>query len=439
MLTNAAVKAARPRAAAYKLFDQGGLHLYVAPTGRKSFRMRFRLGGKEQLLTIGAVPEVSLNDARVRCDQVRSQLSRGEDPRVVEFAQTGAARAFEKVARQWHAHMRRRWTDVHAGDVLRTLERDVFPAIGEMPIGAITVPVILNALRVIEDRGSLETARRVRQRISAVFGFAMAEDLVDQDPAAIVGKALTPPAPARHHPALLEVVDARALLAAAELVDVAPVVRLASRFLALTAVRLAAVRGARWDEIEDLDGPAPLWRVPAARMKLAAAKKLDAKNDHIVPLSRQAVQLLRVAVSTFPRRGSSDLIFPVGVGEKAIGEAAIGALYARAGFGGRHVPHGWRATFATILNELCPGEHTAIDRALAHSPKDKVAAAYDRSEQLARRRRLFQAWADELDGADAAGAARAAVACPPRGGESREGSPAGHRVGGPSALRDVSG
>ncbi len=405
MLTNAAVKAARPRAAAYKLFDQGGLHLYVAPTGRKSFRMRFRFGGKEQLLTIGAVPEVSLNDARVRCDQVRAQLGRGEDPRAVEFAQTGAVRAFENVARQWHAHMRRRWTDVHAGDVLRTLERDVFPAIGEMPIGAITVPVILNALRVIEDRGSHETARRVRQRISAVFGFAMAEDLVDQDPAAIVAKALTPPAPARHHPALLEIVDARALLAAAELVDVAPVVRLASRFLALTAVRLAAVRGARWDEIEDLDGPAPLWRVPAARMKLAAAKKLDAKNDHIVPLSRQAVQLLRVAVSIFPRRGPSDLIFPGGVGEKAIGEAAIGTLYSRAGFGGRHVPHGWRATFATILNELCPGEHTAIDRALAHSPKDKVAAAYDRSEQLARRRRLFQAWADELDGADGAGAA----------------------------------
>lgn len=231
MLTNAAVKAARPRAAAYKLFDQGGLHLYVAPTGRKSFRMRFRFGGKEQLLTIGAVPEVSLIDARARCDQVRAQLGRGEDPRAVEFAQTGAARAFESVARQWHAHMRRRWTDVHAGDVLRTLERDVFPAIGEMPIGAITVPVILNALRVIEDRGSLETARRVRQRISAVFGFAMAEDLVDQDPAAIVAKALTPPAPPRHHPALLEIVDARALLAAAELVDVAPVVRLASRFV----------------------------------------------------------------------------------------------------------------------------------------------------------------------------------------------------------------
>jgi integrase len=262
-----------------------------------------------------------------------------------------------------------------------------------MPIGAVTVPVLLNALRAIEERGSLETARRVRQRISAVFGFAMAEDLVDQNPAAIVGRALTPPAPARNHPALLEIVDARALLAAAEMVDVAPAVKLASRFLALTAVRLAAVRGARWAEIEDLNGTAPLWRVPAARMKLAAAKKLDPKNDHLVPLSRQAVQLLQRARANMHSGDANmhDLIFA------GVGEAAIGALYVRAGFGGRHVPHGWRATFATILNERLPEEHAAIDRALAHSPKDKVAAAYDRSEQLARRRRLFQEWADELD------------------------------------------
>jgi integrase len=410
MLNNAAVKAARPRAAAYKLFDQGGLHLYVAPTGRKSFRMKFRMAGKEQLLTIGAVPEVSLNAARARCDQVRAQLGRGEDPRTAEFAQAGAARAFEDVARQWHAHTRRRWTEVHASDVLRTLERDVFPAIGAMPIGAITVPVILNALRVIEERGSLETARRIRQRISAVFGFAMAEDLVDQDPAAIVAKALTPPAPTRHHPALLETTDARALLAAAELVDVASAVKLASRFLALTAVRLAAVRGARWEEIHDIDGPTPFWRVSASRMKLAAAKKLDAKNDHIVPLSRQAVAILHEIRVKLHRDDANlhGLIFERTTGQP-IGEKAIGAMYDRAGFAGRHVPHGWRASFATILNELCPGEHTAIDRALAHSPKDKVAAAYDRSEQLARRRRLFQAWADELDGAAApAGAAAAA-------------------------------
>jgi hypothetical protein len=160
MLTNAAVKAARTRAAAYKLFDQGGLHLYVAPTGRKSFRIKFRFGGKELLLTIGAVPEVSLDAARARCDQVRVQLGRGEDPRTCEIVQTGKACPFENVARQWHAHMRQRWTNVHAGDVLASLERDVFPAIGAMPIRTVTVPVILNALRVIQEGGGLVTASR---------------------------------------------------------------------------------------------------------------------------------------------------------------------------------------------------------------------------------------------------------------------------------------
>lgn len=404
MLTNAAVKAARPRAAAYKIFDERGLHLLVAPNGRRSFRMKFRIEGREQLLTFGTWPEISLLDARARCEAARDQLGRGEDPRAVANSQSSNVQIcmFEGIGRRWHAHMRPRWTAVHAGDVLASLERDVFPAIGAMPIGAITTPVVLAALRMIEARGSLETAKRVRQRMSAVFAFAIAEGLAEQDPAAIVGRALMPPPPARHLPALIEIEEARDLLAAAELVDVAPVVKRASRFLALTAVRLAAVRGARWEEIEDLDGPAPVWRVPAARMKLAAAKKLDATNDHVVPLSRQAVQLLRAAHHL---AGAGKLIF-ADSDDRPIGEAAIGDLYKRAGFAGRHVPHGWRATFSTILNEARPGDRGQIDRALGHAggkrDKDeeginrKVEGAYNRSKLLVRRRELFQAWADLL-------------------------------------------
>lgn len=393
MLTNAAVKAARPRAAAYKLADAGGLHLYVAPTGRKSFRMRCRVAGREQLLTFGAWPEISLEAARARCAEAREQLARGEDPRTGRPRARTAA-SFETLARRWHEHMRRRWTAVHAGDVLASLERDVLPAIGAMPLAAITPPVVLGALRLVEQRGRLETARRVRQRISAVFAFSMSEGLVDSDPAAIVGRALMPPGPQRQQPALLELGDARELLAAVDQLAAAPATKLASRFLALTAVRLAAVRGARWAEIEDLEGEAPLWRVPAARMKLAAAKKLEARNDHLVPLSAAAVAVLRAALDL--HRGDADLftvlIFPGRAAGAAIGEAAIGALYDRAGFAGRHVPHGWRATFATILNERMPEERYSIDAALAHAPKDKVEAAYNRSEQLARRRRIFDEW-----------------------------------------------
>ncbi len=401
MLTNAAVKAARPRAAAFKLSDERGLHLFVAPNGRKTFRWRFQWAGREQLLTIGAWPEISLDAARARAELARERRDRGEDPRIVGAAALQVHR-FDDIGRRWHEHMLPRWTAVHAGDVIASLERDVFPAIGAMPIGAITVPVVLNALRSVEQRGRLETARRVRQRISAIFSFAIAEGLVETDPAAIVGRALMPPAPARHHPAVLEIAEARELLAAAELVDVAPVVKLASRFLALTAVRLAALRGARWSEIEDLDGAAPLWRIPAARMKLAAAKKKDSANDHLVPLSVQAVDVLRAAA-----RGGQDplsLIFAAGTGGQ-IGEAAIGALYARAGFAGRHVPHGWRATFSTILNEQRPEDRAQIDRALGHVAgkgvleegiNRKVEGAYNRSQLLRGRRELFQAWADDL-------------------------------------------
>lgn len=416
MLTNAAVKAARPRAAAYKLTDGGGLHLYIAPTGLRSFRWRCRIGGKEQLLTLGSWPEMSLDQARSARDLARQQLGRGEDPRQARAGEDPQAQTFEVIGRAWHAHMLQRWTPVHAADVLASLERDVFPAIGAMPIGAITVPVILNVLHAIEARGSVVTAHRVRQRISRVFRHAKRQQLVDRDPAADIDDLMAIAPPVEHHASLLEIDDIRALLAAAELVDVAPAVKLASRFLALTAVRLAAVRGARWDEIEDLDGAAPLWRVPAARMKLAAAKKLDARNDHLVPLSRQASELLRSLRSS---SDGSGLIFD-GAGGRAIGEAAIGALYDRAGFSGRHVPHGWRASFSTILNDRHPEHRAAIDKALGHAGDGKaekeaginrkVEAAYNRSGErlahIALRAQLFQAWADELDG-PATGAAAA--------------------------------
>ncbi|MGR6329193.1 tyrosine-type recombinase/integrase [Sphingomonas sp. XXL09] len=394
MLNNAVVKAARPRAAAYKLTDAGGLHLYVAPTGLRSWRWRFRIDGREQLLTIGSFPDVSLDQARSRRDGAAAARARGEDPRAVStVGDIGGPRTFEEEARRWYQHMLPRWTEVHAGDVLASLDRDVFPAIGAMPIGAITPPVVLNAMRSVEQRGRRETARRICQRISAVFRFAIAEGIVDNDPAQHVGRALMPPRPARRQPALLRAAEARELLNAVDQLGGADIIKAASRFLALTAVRLAAVRGACWDEIEDLDGDAPLWRVPAARMKLARAKKDDAANDHLVPLSRQAAQLLR---SLRTSSNDSGLIFAGRAGGQ-MGEAAIGALYARAGFTGRHVPHGWRATFATVLNELQPEARSAIDRALAHAPKDKVEAAYNRAELLERRRDLFQAWADQLD------------------------------------------
>ncbi|THG40451.1 tyrosine-type recombinase/integrase [Sphingomonas olei] len=395
MLTNAAVKAARPRAAAYKLGDGAGVHLYVAPTGLKSFRWRFRYGGKEQLLTLGSYPEVDLVAARARADAARAQLARGEDPR----AQSSRVETFEAAARAWHAVQAEGWTAVHAADVLVSLERDVFPAIGAEPLDAIAPADVLELLRAVERRGARETARRLRQRISAVFELAIGEGWCSADPAEKVGRGLKKPAAVRHHAALMTIADARQLLAEVARLDASRGAKLASTFLALTAMRWAAVRGAQWVEIEDLDGAAPIWRVPAARMKLAAAKKADAAHDHVVPLSPAAVAVLRQAraLQRFDA-APGGLVFR-GTGQAGpLGEAAIGALYARTSFAGRHVPHGWRATFSTIMNETMPHERGAIDQALGHTLKSedgsaaKVEGAYNRSQQLDRRRRIFDAW-----------------------------------------------
>lgn len=425
MLTNAAVKAARPRAVAYKLADAGGLHLYIAPTGLRSWRWRFRISGREQLLTIGSFPDVGLDQARVARDQAREALDRGEDPRASRAGDDPKARAFEYIARAWHAHMLDRWTPVHAADVLASLERDVFPLIGDMPIAGITEPTVLNVVHQIEARGSIVTGGRVRQRMSRVFRFAKAQGLIQRDPAADVDDMLALVPQVRHHHALTKIGEVRDLLTAAELIAVPAEVRSASLFLALTAARFAAVRGARWCEIEDLDGPMPLWRIPAARMKLRAAKKLDAANDHVVPLSRQAVTLLRSLWASARASASFDksaLIFAAATG-RPIAEGAIGAIYKRAGYTGRHVPHGWRASFSSVLNVIHPEHRAAIDKAIGHvgdgkAEKEeginrKVEGAYNRTDgqgaHLLLRAQLFQRWADELM-PPAGGAPVAAVA-----------------------------
>jgi integrase len=413
MLTSASVKAARPQERAYKRYDQGGLLLYVSSTGTRSFRYRFRWRGREQLLTIGTYPEISLDQARAVRDRALQQLARGVDPRIIEASEL-EVRCFEGAARAWYQHRLAGWTPVHAADVIASLERDIFPVLGGTALDDIRPPLILQVLRAIEHRGSVETARRLQQRVAKIFAYAKSEGWTDANPAEGVTEALARGRAVRRQPALVDAVELRQLLAAAELVDAAPAVKLASRFLALTAVRLAAVRGARWSEIEDLDGHEPIWRVPAARMKLAAAKKLDPSNDHLVPLSPAAVEVLRAArMNMHPHDvevHGAPLIFPGRGGAAPIGEGAIGGLYDRAGFGGRHVPHGWRAAFSTILNEQRPEERGAIDRALGHvaGGRDeaeqginrKVEGAYNRATHLPRRRALFATWAAILAGAD---------------------------------------
>jgi integrase len=253
-----------------------------------------------------------------------------------------------------------------------------------MSIKDITPPIILDLLRGVEGRGAVETAHRLRQRISAAFVFAMAEGRAESDPAAVVRGALSPVTKGEQ-PAVTTIEEAREVLQAAEAVSAHPVTRLALRLLALTAVRPGEVRGARWSEfaLDDLD---PVWSIPAERMKM--------KRDHVVPLSRQAVETMdALRVLT----GRNELCFPsVRHNHKPMSENAIGYLINRAGYNGRHVPHGWRAAFSSIMNERRPTDRQVIDQMLAHVPKDKVEGAYNRAQHLTRREHIAQEWADLL-------------------------------------------
>lgn len=400
MLTNATVKAAQPAARPYKLHDSGGLHLLVRPTGSKTFRMKYRRHGKEQLLTIGSWPEVSLGDARARRDQARDRLDRNVDIKV-NAAAVGLS-TFEQLARQWHERRKGRWSPEHAADVLASLERDVFPAIGELAPRAIDAQAVLRLLTEVEARGRIETARRLRERISGVFRFGIPLHVCDSDPAALIADELSPRPVQRPQAALTDLTQVVKLLSDVDALDASPVAKLASRFLALTAPRLSSLRFARRGEIEGVDWNQddsciddPLWRIPPAHMKLTKVKKADPAAEHVIPLSRQAVAVLRALHGI---TGPTELLFPGRRRGRPIGEGAIGDLYDSAGYAGRHVPHGWRASFSTILNDRFPGEQSLIDQALAHAGhKGKVEAAYNRARHLERLRDLFQRWADMVD------------------------------------------
>lgn len=402
MLTDQRCRAAKARDKPYKLADSMGLHLYVSTTGHRSWRMKYRFGGKERRLVFGAYPEVSLKEARDLRDEARRLLRRGEDPgaaRKAATAASGSAVTLETIARQWHANQSTLWTKKHAAAVLDSLVDEVFPTLGSKPIGAITPPQIRELLEKIQARGAVETAHRIRGRLSAIHDMAIAAGLADSDPAAAVGKALKPIRKGRQ-PALLKLEQARDFLEAVEALPAHPLTKLASRLIALTAVRPGVVRFTpRIAEFEELDGEAPLWRIPPERMKLPLEEKEDESFEFLVPLSRQAVDVIVTAQQLV---GRGPYLFPnTRHAHRPMSENAVSFLYKRlADYRRKHVPHGWRSSFSTIMNERAvelerPGDRPIIDLMLAHKPGG-VEAIYNRAAYMPRRRQLAQEWADLL-------------------------------------------
>lgn len=400
VLTERKIATTQPGEKEVRLFDGGGLYLAIRPTGTRTWKWKYRFAGVEKKLTLGPYPLLSLAQAREARDRAKRSLLEGTDPGVQRRAARQRARigeSFEEVARAWHKAKLAKLSPRYAQEVLRRLEANAFPLLGPRPIAEITPPDVLEAIRRIEKRGARTMAHEVRGHISEVFVWAIASGVAQNDPAAIIRKALAPSTGGRR-PAVLTIGEARELVAAIDkLKGALPSTRLASRLLALTAVRPGIVRLAEREEFEDLDGDRPLWRVPAAKMKLVLELKADARYDFVVPMSRQAVATAQAAIGAI-RRGS--WLFPGLQRDKPISDSTLSQLYLDAGYRGRHVPHGWRATFSTIMNERAAeagreGDRAIIDLMLAHVKGD-VEAAYNRASFMPRRREIAQEWADLL-------------------------------------------
>lgn len=446
MLNDAKIKAAKPAEKDYKLGDAEQLYLLVSKAGGKHWRMNYTYGRNakgrpvQKTLALGSYPAVTLLDARAKRDAAKAMLRDGRDPAIerrIEVSTRTEANenTFRAIGERWFelksgwtlAQLAERtrpdgsyslteaahWTDpkhqgwstVHADDVLRSLRNDVFPYVGDLPITAIRAPKLLEVLKIVERRGAIETAHRLRQRMSAIFVFGIAAGVCEADPAASLGKALKAKPPEKKQPAIIDRIEdneerlraARQLIMDCEAERCRAGTKFALRLLALTAVRPGEIAGARWSEFEDLDGDEPLWRIPAARMKGDSHRKAEENGDHLVPLARQSVELLAALRAL---SGRIDLLFPSERHmHRPISENTIRSLLIRAGYYQRHVPHGFRATFSTIMNERpdrADGDRAVIDLMLAHVPKDKVEGAYNRAAYMPRRRELAQEWADML-------------------------------------------
>ena len=376
-LKDAQIKAAKAVERPYKLFDGGGLFLFVSPTGAKTWRIAYRLNGKPQTKSFGPYPAVSLADAREKRDSLKATLREGGDPMAERKARRKGLSLREAAETYWNG--RGDVTENYRGNALRGIEMYLYPSLGDLPIGSVTRDMLLDALRLLDAKGHYVYVRRVRMWIGQVFEWAVEHGHATINPAALIrpekafGRASVENFPAlelRDLPEFFKRLDYER-----ELQSV-----LACRFLALTWVRTSEMRLARWSEI---DGET--WIIPAGKMKR--------RREHVVPLSRQALAIL----NELRKRTSSDYVFPNDRrDDRPMSENAVLYLLGRIGYKGRMTGHGFRTVASTWANER-GYIRDAIERQLAHAPDDKVRSAYNRAEYLPERRRMLQDFADWID------------------------------------------
>jgi len=386
MLTPSAVQNAKRRAASYKLADERGMYLLVKPDGARWWRLDYRRPGssKRNTISLGVFPDVSLRQARARRDEARELLAQGIDPGEKRKAEAAAhADSFEAVAREWIAKRSPKWAPTHADKIVRRLERDVFPWIGSKPVAKVTAPEVLAVLRRIESRGAVETAYRARTNCGQVFRYAVATGRAESDVSRDLHGALTAATP-KHYAAIVDPDRAGELLNAIDAFNGSFVTRSALQLAPLVFVRPGELRLAEWAEF-DLDKAE--WYIPAAKMKTRQA--------HLVPLSAQAIEILR---ELHPLTGRRRYVFPGGRDpNRAMSNMALNAALRRMGFDkDTMTTHGFRAMARTILDEVLGFRPDFIEHQLAHAVRDPNGRAYNRTAHLPERRKMMQAWADYL-------------------------------------------
>jgi integrase len=394
-LSDARIRSAKPKSAPYKVFDTDGLFLSVQPSGAKWWRQRYRFAGKERLLSLGVYPLIGLADARERGTAIRKQAALGIDPGEARKAQKAAVDAaqtntFKAVVLAWHAKFTPQWSPDHANTILSRLNDNALPWIGNKPIRDVKSDDIVRLMDRMAERGAIDTARRVLQYLKKIFKWSIARGFIEHSPVAHIDpRDHLPRVGVKHRAAIKDPIQFGLLLRSIDAYQGGFEVRCGLQLLALTFVRPGELRHAEWREFR-LDGKEPLWRIPAARMKMGG-------EDHLVPLSRQAVEVLR-SIQPLTGHDGVGFVFP---GHRSaarpLSENAFIAAIRTMGFTqAQHSPHGFRGSASTMLNEM-QWNRDAIELQLSHMERDATRESYNSATHLPLRRQMMQAWADHLD------------------------------------------
>ena len=388
-ITDTSIRNTKPAAKQQKLFDGGGLYLLITPTGGKWWRLKYRYGGREKLLSLGTYPDISLKDARLRREEIRKQIANGIDPSAArKHAKLDkllkGTNTFDSVAEEWITKHSKKIAAVTTSKIRAMLKKDLLPWLGSRPITEITAPELLAVIRRIESRGANELAHQSLRVASKVFQYGIITGKALQSPAINLRGALEPTI-AGHHAAITEPKKVGELLRAMNDYTGTFSVKCALLLSPMVFTRPGELRNAEWSEF-NLDSAE--WRIPSDRMKM--------RTPHIVPLSKQALSILQ---ELYPLTGHGRYVFPsVRTSDRPMSENTINGALRRLGFSGDEMTgHGFRAMARTILDEVLGVRLDFIEHQLAHAVRDPNGRAYNRTAHLPERRKMMQSWADYLD------------------------------------------